>query len=382
MRIAIVINTAWNIHNFRMGLIRSFLADNHEIHAIAPPDGYETHLLQAGCHYHSVTLDNKGTSPYKDIGYTYQLYQTYKKIRPDVVLHFTIKPNLYGTLAAKLLGIPVINNVSGLGTVFLRENLSSKVARMLYRYIFRLPEKIFFQNRDDCQYFVNKRLVNKSLTDILPGSGVNINYFRPNPFKRNKTFTFILAARLIQDKGIREYAEAARIVQQQNPNVCFQLIGFRDDSPFGIQADSLDEWARQGLIEYIGSTDNIREVIAQADCVVLPSYREGTPRSLLEAAAMGKPIITTNVPGCIEVVTHQVNGYLCEAKDAADLAQKMLRMIALSDDELEGMGRASRLKIVTKFDEKFVIQKYQEAIREVVYDLVNVNQLEPAVAAE
>ncbi len=380
MRIAIVINTAWNIYNFRMGLIRSFLSENHEIHAIAPSDGYEAQLIDAGCHYHPVTLDNKGTNPQKDITYTYQLYRIYKRVRPDVILHFTIKPNLYGTLAAKMAGIPVINNVSGLGTVFLRENHSSKVARLLYRYAFRFPAKVFFQNKDDRNYFIAKNLVNAQITDLLPGSGVNLEAFRPVEFQRNATFTFLLAARLIQDKGIREYAEAAKLVKVKHPNVRFQLVGFKDASQFGISDEILQDWITNGVLEYLGPTDAIQEVIRNADCVVLPSYREGTPRSLLEAAAMGKPLIATNVPGCIEIVEEGYNGYLCEAKNAVSLAEKMLEMIALNDQQLQQLGKASRTKVETTFDEAFVIRKYQEAIEQVFYLPASVSKLEPVIS--
>ncbi len=382
MRIAIVINTAWNIYNFRMGLIRSFLNDNHEIHTIAPPDGYETHLIQAGCHYHPVKLENKGTNPQKDLAYTYQLYKIYKKIRPDIILHFTIKPNLYGTLAAKVAGIPVINNVSGLGTVFLRENSASKIARLLYRYAFQFPAKVFFQNKDDLAYFVTKGLVSQRITDVLPGSGVDLAYFSPMPFQRNSNFTFLLAARLIQDKGIYEYAEAARLVKKQHPNVRFQLVGFKDSSSFGIRENQLQEWITEGCIEYAGPTDTIRETIQKADCVVLPSYREGTPRSLLEAAAMGKPLIATNVPGCIEVVEDGINGYLCEARNALDLAQKMLQLLSLDSDHLQQMCLASRTKVETTFDENFVVRKYRETISKITSPPLAVSKFEPAVTIE
>ncbi|MDJ1480514.1 glycosyltransferase family 4 protein [Cytophagaceae bacterium YF14B1] len=366
MRIAIVINTAWNIYNFRLGLIRSFLDKNYEVHTIAPADGYEKHLIQEGCKYHLVNLENKGTNPRKDIAYIYQLYKLYKKIRPDVILHFTIKPNLYGTIAAKLSGIPVINNVSGLGTVFLRDSRSSKIARELYKYVFKFPDKVFFQNSDDLKYFIDKGLVNQKITDLLPGSGVNIQKFQPEEFKRNAKFTFLLAARLIQDKGIHEYADAARIVLQTYPDIRFLLVGFKDDSPFGVKELTLQNWINQGILEYLGPTDDIQSVFRLADCIVLPSYREGTPRSLLEAAAMAKPIIATNVPGCVEVVDDKINGFLCEARNSKDLAEKMTAMLSLSDADLHQMGQASRQKIEKKFDENFVIQKYQASIEELV----------------
>jgi glycosyltransferase involved in cell wall biosynthesis len=362
MRIAIVINTTWNIYNFRMGLIRAFLRENFEVYAVAPADEYVERIEDAGCHHCPVQLDNKGTNPLNDIDYLLSLYRIYREIRPDVVLHFTIKPNLYGTAAARLLGIPAINNVSGLGTVFLRENLTSKIARQLYRFCFRFPAKIFFQNGDDRNYFIQKKLVNRSLTDVLPGSGVDLAHFLPTPFKRNPTFTFLLAARLLYDKGILEYIEAIRILQAKGLQAIFQLVGFRDDSPFGVTDEQLSEWTSSGLVTYLGATDNIREVMQRADCVVLPSYREGTPRALLEAAALAKPLIATRVPGCVEVVEDGVNGLLCEVKSAASLAAKMEKMINLNQEALMQMGAASRYKVESKFDEGIVIGKYLDAV--------------------
>jgi glycosyltransferase involved in cell wall biosynthesis len=362
MRIAIVINTAWNIYNFRMGLIRSFLRENFEVHAIAPPDEYVSRITDAGCFYHPVDLDNKGTNPLNDLRYLASLCKIYRQIQPDVILHFTIKPNLYGTAAAGLLGIPTINNVSGLGTVFLRENLTSKIARQLYRVCFRFPHKIFFQNRDDLNYFVGKRLVSREITDVLPGSGVDLGHFLPTLFRRNSSFTFLLAARLLYDKGIIEYIEAIKLLQAKGVQATFQLVGFRDNSPFGVTDEQLNDWIARGYISYLGATDNIREVVQQADCVVLPSYREGTPRILLEAAALAKPLIATRVPGCVEVVEDGVNGMLCEAKSAVDLASRMEKMINLDQLTLMEMGKASRYKVESKFDESIVIGKYLDAL--------------------
>ncbi len=362
MRIAIVINTAWNISNFRMGLIRSFLRENFEVHAIAPPDEYVSRITDAGCFYHPVDMDNKGTNPLNDLRYLASLLKIYRWIQPDVILHFTIKPNLYGTAAAGLLGIPTINNVSGLGTVFLRENLTSKIARQLYRVCFRFPHKIFFQNCDDLNYFAGKRLVSREITDVLPGSGVDLGHFLPTPFRRNSSFTFLLAARLLYDKGIIEYIEAIKMLQAKGVQATFQLVGFRDNSPFGVTDEQLRDWIARGYISYLGATDNIREVVQQADCVVLPSYREGTPRILLEAAALAKPLIATKVPGCVEVVEDGVNGMLCEAKSAADLASKMEKMINLDQLTLMEMGKASRYKVESKFDESIVIGKYLDAL--------------------
>jgi glycosyltransferase involved in cell wall biosynthesis len=365
MHIAIVINTSWNIYNFRLGLIKSFLAENHQVTAIAPYDSYAEKLREAGCQYEEVELDNKGANPLKDLKFTRQLYIIYRRIQPDVVLQYTIKPNVYGTIAATLLGIPVVNNVSGLGTVFLRQNMASRIAHILYWTTFRFPEKVFFQNEDDRQLFLKRNLVKAKITAVLPGSGVDLNAFRPQPFKRNETFTFLVIARLIYDKGIVEYAEAIKQLKGENIQANFQLLGFKDVSPLGIPEEMLQSWIDDGLIEYLGTASDVRPYIHKADCVVLASYREGTPRTLLEAISMAKPVLTTNVPGCREAIEDGKNGLLCQVRDSVDLAEKLKRMIALQDDELKRMGQKSREIAVKKFNEKIIIQEYRRALREI-----------------
>jgi glycosyltransferase involved in cell wall biosynthesis len=362
MKIAIVINASWNIYNFRMGLIRAFMEARHEVYAIAPPDEYSERLVKAGCHYVPVVLDNKGSHPLKDLQFTYKLHHLYKQIQPDVVLHYTIKPNIYGTMAAALLGIPVINNVSGLGTVFLRDNFTSKIAHVLYKLTFWSPKKIFFQNPDDRNLFIEKKLVKENITDVLPGSGIDLQLFRPEPFKRNPTFSFLLIARLLFDKGIVEYVEAIQILKMKGLQADFYLLGFKDNSSAGIPEKQLQEWLNEGWIKYLGVTDDVRNFIKEADCVVLPSYREGTPRTLLEAAALAKPLIATRVPGCTEIVEHEVNGFLCEARDPVGLADQLQKMLHLEPKQLQAMGLASRRKVEEKFDEKVVISKYMAAL--------------------
>lgn len=362
MRIAIVINASWNIYNFRIGLIRAFIEAGHEVHAIAPSDDYSEKLIKEGCYYHPVRLDTKGSHPIHDLLFIKQLYSIYTKVRPDITLHYTIKPNIYGTIAASVLSIPVVNNVSGLGTVFIHNNSTSKIAHLLYRVAFRLPKKVFFQNPDDQQLFVRKKLVNPQITDVLPGSGVDLEKFVPQPFKRNATFTFLLIARLLYDKGIVEYIEAIKIIKAMGLRANFLLLGFTDKSPLGIPEAQLQEWTSSDLVTYLGTTDDVKAVINEADCVVLPSYREGTPRTLLEAASLAKPLLATRVPGCVEVVEDGVNGFLCEARNPEDLARQMQKMISLDNLGLQQMGEASRQIAVAKFDEKLVIKKYFEAL--------------------
>ncbi|HEY8402005.1 MAG TPA: glycosyltransferase family 4 protein [Cytophagaceae bacterium] len=363
MKIAIVINTSWNIYNFRMELVKTLLREGHEVVAIAPFDEYSEKLEASGCRYFRIEMQNKGSNPLKDLLLIKDLYRLYKKLRPDVILHYTIKPNIYGTLAAQRLGIPVINNVSGLGTVFLHNNLVSKIAILLYKVAFRFPKKVFFQNKDDLHLFVSRGIVKKEITGLLPGSGVNLEKFTVVSQPQNTNFTFLMIARLLYDKGVVEFAEAVRLLRNKGVNARFVLLGSLDkQSSLGIPEKVLNEWINEGLVEYKGFSDNIIPYIQMADCVVLPSYREGTPRTLLEAAACGKPLIATNVPGCIEVVQDGVNGFLCKVKDAADLSVKMEMMMNLSAEDRMAMGRAGRKLMEAKFDAKIVISEYLRSI--------------------
>ncbi|WP_019946351.1 glycosyltransferase family 4 protein [Hymenobacter aerophilus] len=368
MRVAIVINTAWNIWNFRRSLVKALQAAGHEVLAIAPPDAYSQRLeTELGCRFVPILMENKGTNPLKDAALTRRFYQLYKREQPDVVLHYTIKPNIYGTLAARLAGIPSVNNVSGLGTVFIVKNLVSKVALGLYKFAFQFPKRVFFQNDDDRQLFISNNLVSAAKTDLLPGSGVDIQRFRPAAeFHRNQPFVFLMIARVLYEKGVEEYFEAARRVREAVPGTRVQLLGGIDESGgVGVKRAVFEQWLAAGHVEYLGTSDNVAELLAQADCAVLPSYREGTPKTLLEAAAMGKPIVTTDVPGCRETVVDGRNGLLCQVRDAADLAAKMLQVLRLSDAELAQMGRAGRQLAETKFDEQIVLDKYLAVVQEV-----------------
>jgi glycosyltransferase involved in cell wall biosynthesis len=364
MKIAVVLNTSWNIYNFRKGLISSLMDKGNEVITIAPKDHYTYKLMDMGCKHIPVKMDSRGASPLKDFLLVLELYWIYKKVRPDVILHYTIKPNIYGTIAASLLGIPVINNVCGLGTMFLKDNLVSRVAITLYRIAFRFPKKIFFQNEDDKKLFIKKRIVSKKICGLLPGSGINTNDFAPSQKKNpGQQFTFLLISRLIYDKGILEYIEAIETLKKDGVPAKFQILGQIDEEhKRGIPAKKIQGWIEQNQIEYLGTTDDVRSYIEKADCIVLPSYREGTPKTLLEAASMAKPIVATNVPGCNNVVRDGKNGYLCKLKDASDLAFKMKLMYCQDNLSRNKMGRYSREYVKKKFDEKIVINKYISAI--------------------
>src|SRR5688572_7361209 len=359
MRIAIVLNTSWNIYNFRMNFIRSLMNQGYEVHTIAPEDNYTPFLRDAGCIHHRVKMDSRGANPIKDSLLIFELMGIYRKVKPDVILHYTIKPNVYGTLAAAMLRIPVINNVCGLGTVFLKDNLISAVAIFLYKISFRFAHKVFFQNPEDLKLFVTKKMVRPEAVDLVPGSGIDLDKFTRLPFRRNERFTFLLISRLITDKGILDFIEAVKSLKRSGFQGRFQILGAMDTAhKRGIEVKVVREWIEKDVIEYLGTTKDVRKFIHNADCVVLPSYREGTPRTLLEAASSGKPIIATDVPGCNHVVEDNYNGLLCKLKDANDLADKMKMMASFEDEKLKGFGLNGRTKMELEYDESRVIDKY------------------------
>jgi len=348
-----------------MNFVKAMLAKGYEVHTIAPVDGFTHHLTKAGCIHHAIKMDSRGINPIKDVALIVELWSIYRSIRPDIILHYTIKPNVYGSLAASMLGIPSVNNVCGLGTVFLKKNLLSAVALFLYRWTFRYPKKVFFQNPDDRDLFVSKNLVSKSSTDLLPGSGIDLERFMPSPYTRNNKFTFLLISRLISDKGIFEYVEAVKKLKAQGFDAKFQILGAKDPKhQRGISLKIIDGWINTNTIEYLGTTQDVQPFIKSADCIVLPSYREGTPHTLLEAASCGKPIIATDVPGCHQVVKDNYNGFLCRMKDSDDLAIKMSRMAGMDDDTLRLFGENGRKKMELEFDESIVINKYLETLTE------------------
>ncbi len=366
-KVAIVVNNSWYAWNMRTSLALAFQNDGYDVIFICPEDKYSK-KIQENFHYFNINLNSMGTNPFEDLKIIYKYYKLYKELKLDIVLHYTIKPNIYGTIAASMLKIPSINNIAGLGTLFIKENFITKIAKWLYKFSQARATKIFFQNNDDFTMFVNERLVEKYKCDVLPGSGVDINKFLPEVKKVDGKFRFLLVSRMLWAKGIGEYVEAAKIVKDKYPNVLFQLLGQLDfDSPTAVTKTQMDTWVEDSHIEYLGSSDDVRIEISKVDCVVLPSYyREGTPRILLESASMEKPIITTNNVGCKDVVDDEINGYICEVMNAEDLAKKMEKMINLSDTDRMSMGKAGRIKMLEEFDEKIVINKYLDSVGKIL----------------
>lgn len=368
-KVVIALNTAWNLVNFRAGLIRTLVAEGYEVVAVAPNDEYASRLAELGCRFVALPMDNKGTHPGRDLVLFFRFLNLLRLERPDVFLGYTVKPNVYGSLAAHVSGIPVVNNIAGLGAVFIRDSWLTRLVRLLYKAALSRSRHIFFQNEEDMRLFVEQGLVAADKVSRLPGSGVDLRAFCFAPMQplEHRPFRFLLVARLLWDKGVGEYVEAARMVRRTYSTAKFQLLGFLDvKNPTAVSSAHMDDWVREGVVEYLGVADDVKPYLAAADCVVLPSYREGVPRSLLEAAAMGRPIVTTSAVGCRDAVDDGVTGLLCRVGDADDLAEKLLRMIEMSHEERVLMGLAGRRKMELEFDEKIVIDRYLRVIERIV----------------
>lgn len=362
--IVVSANLAWNLVNFREGLIRALIAHGYRVLAVAPPDPVmAARLIAMGCSFVPLAIDAKGLSPLRDLRALWAYYRLLRRHRPAAFLGWTIKPNVYGSLAAGWLGIAALPNVSGLGTAFIRDNLLTRLVKALYRAGFRRAPMVFFQNRDDRDLFLAARLVRASQAHLLPGSGIDTAHWSPPPGGRPPHGHFLMIARVVADKGVREYAAAARALKARWPDARFRLLGPLDAANrTAIAAAEVRAWEAEGLIEHVAPRDDPRDLIAAADFVVLPSYREGLSRVLLEAAAMARPAIASDVPGCRDVVRDGINGYLCAPRDAAALAAAMERALRTTDADWQRMGQAGRDRVLADFTPEKVISLYLDAL--------------------
>jgi glycosyltransferase involved in cell wall biosynthesis len=366
LRIAVVSNTAWNLFNFRLNLMRQLKADGHTVIGVAPSDRYVPHLHDAGFDFEPVPISPDGVNPLVEIRSVVGLWRALRRREVDLVLSYTPKGNLYAALAALASGSQFVPNVSGLGRAFIRRSPITWAALTLYRLTFSRAHHVFFQNLDDLALFVRSRLVPSEKAERLPGSGVDLQRFTETPLQCERPQdgpVFLLVARMLWDKGIGEFVDAARQVKAACPGATFRLLGDgASRNPAAIPPDQVEAWAREGIVEYVGSTDDVRPHLRDADCVVLPSYREGLPRVLLEAAAMGRPVITTDVPGCRDAVIEGQTGFLCRVRDVHDLAAKLMSFVALSASERQSMGARGRAFVARSFSERVVIDRYRHLV--------------------
>lgn len=360
-------NSAWSVYNFRVKLLQKLKDElNADIYVLCPHDDKYSGLLeQQGFIVNSIDFNNNDTSIRTQLRLLKDYYVWYKKLAPDVILHNAIIPNIYGTIAGRLNNIPVINNISGMGSAYIKGGLTWRLIKRLLIFSQRFSSHIFFQNEDDQNYFRKEILSAKKEHSVLPGSGVDLDRFnvKNRRFQDSNKTKICFIGRLIKDKGINEFIEAAGHFKDDS-SLEFHLVGELDEKQIsGITEVQLNNWIDSGMVKYHAKTDELEKLIGAFDVIALPSYREGLARVLLESAATGIPIVTTNVPGCYQTVIKGKTGYLCEPKDAASLIEAMGKVINMTKAERIEMGNAGRKYIEKHFDERIVIDAYLSKIR-------------------
>ena len=373
MKIILTSNTAWYLWNFRRGLIEALIQAGGEIYTLCPEDRASSNLGTLGCKTLSVPIHSKGVNPLEDVLLFLRYLKIIRKIRPHIILAFTIKPVIYAGIVARVLGLPIVHTITGLGTIFISSTWVTWFAINLYKLALRKAEKVFFQNEEDKNIFQNTGIISPAYSETVPGSGINLQRFGFSAISQKRKQgeeVFLFVGRLLRDKGILEFVEAARLVKLSQPEVKFQILGPSGlDNQTTIQHSEVERWVSTGVVEYMGETDDVRPFIENCDCLVLPSYREGIPRVLLEASAIGRPVIATNVAGCRDVVEDKVTGFLCRARDAEDLADKINQFVCLSDSARHKMGSAGHKRVRDNFSEDDVIERYVSTVVELVSEV-------------
>ncbi|SHM25671.1 glycosyltransferase family 4 protein [Vreelandella subglaciescola] len=355
--VVLVSNTSWYLYNFRRGTIAALREAGYRVVALAPQDDYSARLVEElGIEHMPLPMEGKSTRLLGEGKSLLALAATLRRLKPGFVFNFTVKANIYSGLACRVLSIPYANNVSGLGTAFLHDSWLFRRVRGLYGLANRGAQRVFFQNQEDHDLFQHHGLLRDTPTTVLPGSGMNTERFTYSTLPPPAPFTFVMIARLLGDKGVREYVQAAEQVRAVHPNTHFLLIGPHGASNrTAITEREVTQWQQAGVIDYLGEQGDVRPLIEQAHVLVLPSYREGMPRTVLEAAAMGRPAIVSDVPGCRHAVAAGKTGWLCEVKSVDSLAARMDDCITMPAEQLQAAGTAARVRIEAEFDERIVI---------------------------
>lgn len=364
-KIAFIGNSSLTMHNFRINLLRSMVKQGYEVVVVAPKDSDTTSYKSNKIRYIPVDIDCKGLNPLRDLFLMNRLRALYQKEKFDFIFHYTIKPVIYGSFAARLAGIKHISVITGLGYTFLNTGFLNKLVISLYRHSLKKAEEVWFLNEDDREVFLTNEMVNKKRTKVINGEGVNARLYQPAK-KESSRIKFLFVGRMLWDKGIGEYVEASRILKKKYPNVVFEALGsLGSANPSAISREQMDEWEKEEIIKYLGETHRVIPFLSNSSCVVLPSYREGISRVLLEASAMEKPVVATNVTGCRDIVVDGYSGYLCEVRNPESLAEAMEKIIRLPKEKLEEMGKEGRGLVLEKFDEKIIIQEYVSKLKEI-----------------
>ncbi|MFM0147390.1 glycosyltransferase family 4 protein [Paraburkholderia sp. RL18-085-BIA-A] len=389
-KVVLFANTDWYLYNFRLSLAQKLRQDGYEVVLLSPPGEFGPKLQALGFSWHAMPMNRRSLNPLRELCVLAWLVRFLQREKPDLVHGFTIKSAVYGSLASKFAGVPArINAVAGMGYVFTSRDLKARVLRPIVRQLMRSAlngrrNALVLQNPDDVAVFKSAKIVDDRAIWLIKGSGVNCSRFtaRPVPHEDSRApLRVVLAARLLWDKGIAEYVEAARALKAEGRTVKFLLAGSPDDgNPASVSKELVEGWANEGLLNWLGHVSDMPKMLSEVDVVVLPSYREGLPKTLIEAAACALPLITTDAPGCREVVSNTgEDGLQIPVRDSAALADA----IRLLDDDRKlcrKLGLAAREKALREFDELIVISKtlrvYSELLDPVPHEVVTASQRE------
>lgn len=361
MKILFSDNSLWGLLNFRVGIINHFISLGYQVTLVAPADDMVNYnWMPTQAKYIPIELSRTGTNPLNDIHYYGALKAIYKIERPDYIFHYTIKPNIYGTLAAKSLKIPSSAMIAGLGYVYTKGGVGNAIARIMYKYAMRFPERVMVLNKANYDTLSERKVVVPSKLLLLEGGeGIDLQKFSTLPYPDNEKPVFLMICRLLYEKGYTEYVTAAKALRGQ---AVFRLMGPIDSHPSAVKRSDVDADIASGAVEYIEYSPDVQSQITSADCIVLPSYHEGLSRVLMEALAFARPIITTDIAGCRETVDSGENGYMCEPKNAQSLTDAFTKFMHTSVEEKKEMGKASRKKAESQFNIEQVIEKYLQVI--------------------
>lgn len=357
-KVLILANSSVGLFSFRNELVLE-LIKKYDVYASLPDTEFVKELQQEGCKVINTPIDRRGVNPLKDLKLFFSYLKLLGEIKPDVVLTYTIKPNVYGGVACRIKKVPFLANVTGLGTALQGEGILQKITGLMYKTGLKGAQNVFFQNRDNLDFFVNNRMI-KSTATLLPGSGVNTTKFSLLPWP-DKGTEFIFIGRIMKEKGIEEYFECARTIKKDYPEVVFNILGPCEDE----YEDRLKEMNEAGIVRYMGSVKDVRPYLAASKCLIHPSYHEGMSNVCLEAASSGRVVITNDIPGCRETVSAGKTGFIVQPKNAEKLIEAVRTFLEMSEEEASRMGIAGREFVTKNFDRTIVVNEYMNRIEQI-----------------
>lgn len=361
MKVLILANNSVGLYKFRKELLSALLAQKNEVYISLPNGDFVSEMEQMGCRFIETEISRHGVNPVTDLKLLAKYVSVIKSVKPDIVFTYTIKPNVYGGLACQLCKVPYFANVTGLGTAIENRGVLSFISLSLYKLGLKKANCVFFQNKKNLKIFADKKIVCNN-SKLIPGSGVNLDRFRPEPYPiGEKTIRFLFVGRMMKDKGIKELLVAVRKIHQKIENIVIDLVGVCEDE----FKDEFQKIKNEPFICYHGYQSDVKPFYSRCHCIVLPSYHEGTANVLLEASAMARPVIATNIPGCQETFDEKITGFGCEVKNSDSLIKAMMNFLQLTQSEMKQMGEKAREKMVREFDRKIVINAYLEELAKI-----------------